>query len=484
MRSAELADIPELARLDRFLQWDLATVNPWGVPVLAATGARLLPASGEIWTSTTVGFQAKVRNIRRHPKVALLRYEPEHRPVLVRGEAEVLEGDGTTNLTTLFELMSGPEGARPLFYDSASDLRWRGLYRQYWRRILIRVRVVEVGVFGPDGLELRRVSSWGPGSGASRRGPASHRDFQPGALDRRGRQMLLDGVPSVLAVPSGGQGAPLVYPAQVRQDRAGRILVRDQPGLPAGAVPRTSLAVRVLDDTYELARQVGWIGRLEPGTGWRVLVPRSTYGFTKPPGWIPDLAAGVAARAAAGREIRSGRVSTPEVGSAARRAGLTRAAPLTLSARAWAALEELFSATNAIAPWYSAWAVLAPDPALRAQLTYLANRFELERDWTQALLIRGERRVPGHRLAGAAVRLHPRSLDLNSESRRHDRLLERSRRVLRRELPDDLRVAVVKPLRGPVAGQRGLPLDRAAREAVRSAAFSGAAALDRLMRRG
>ena len=54
MRSAELADIPELARLDRFLQWDLATVNPWGVPVLAATGARLLPASGEIWTSTLV----------------------------------------------------------------------------------------------------------------------------------------------------------------------------------------------------------------------------------------------------------------------------------------------------------------------------------------------------------------------------------------------------------------------------------------------
>ena len=485
MRRADLADIQELAALDRFLQWDLATVNPWGVPSLAATGARLLPHAGEVWTSTTVGFQAKVRNIRLHPRVALLRYHGSGPPVLLRGEAEALEGDGTDNLAALFRLMGGQEGSRRLFYESTVDSRWRRLYREYWRRILIRVRVVEVGLFTPRGLALYRVSEWAaPAAPAPRTPPAApRRSTIGGALDRRGRQMLQDGVASVLAVPGGIGGAPLFCPAQVRQDRRGRILVHEQPGLGRGALPRVSLAVRVVDDTYELAREVAWIGRLQPGEGWREFVPRSTYGFTKPPGVIPDLAAGLAARVASGRLQGAGRVTVPEVEPAARRAGLARARPLLLSGASWSALEDLFSGSNAIAPWYAGWALLVREPALRTRLNYLANRAELERDWAQSLLIRGCHRVSPVRQAAAALRLRPRSADPLMESRRHDRILERSRQVLRRELPESLRAGVVPPLRTLAPPLGSMPFELAAVDALRSTAVAGAAALDRLLRR-
>ena len=38
--------LSRLEGLDRFLQWDLVTLNPWGTPVWAAVGARLLPDRG------------------------------------------------------------------------------------------------------------------------------------------------------------------------------------------------------------------------------------------------------------------------------------------------------------------------------------------------------------------------------------------------------------------------------------------------------
>lgn len=485
MRRADLADIQELAALDRFLQWDLATLNPWGVPSLAATGARLLPAAGEIWTSTTVGFQAKVRNIRLHPRVALLRHDGSGRSVLLRGEAEVVEGDGTANLTALFELMGGPAGARPRFYESTVDSHWRRLYREYWHRILIRVRVVEVGLFSLDGLSLYRVGEWGDSAPrAPRRAPAAQGNSTPlGSLDLRGRQMLQDKVPAVLAVPDGPLETPLLLPVQVTQDRLGRFLIREHPGLAGRAFPRASLAVRVLDDTYELVREVAWIGRLQPGEGWREFLPRSVYGFTKPPGLVPDLAAGLAALAAARRRTDGAHVTVPDVEPAARRAGLTSAGPLRLSGAAWEALGELFSGSNASAPWYASWAMLARDPRTRVRLNYLANRSELERDWAQSLLIRGCRGVSPARLAMAALRMRPRSRDLKAESRRHDRILERSRQVLRRELPGPLRAEVFGPLRAASPAHPSISFEHAALDAARTTAVAGAAVLDRLLRR-
>jgi hypothetical protein len=99
-RAAEL-----LAQLDRFLQWDLVTVTPWGAPSISPVGARVVPDEATIWTSTTVGYAAKLRNIRAQPRVALLRAHPDEPPMLLRGEARIVGGDGTANLAQLFRLM-------------------------------------------------------------------------------------------------------------------------------------------------------------------------------------------------------------------------------------------------------------------------------------------------------------------------------------------------------------------------------------------
>ncbi|MHB1639135.1 MAG: pyridoxamine 5'-phosphate oxidase family protein [Candidatus Dormibacteria bacterium] len=487
MRRVDVTDIPELAALDRFLQWDLATVNPWGVPSVAAAGSRLLLERGEIWTSTTVGFQAKVRNIRVNPRVALLRHCLGEPAVLLRGEAEVVEGDGTDNLVALFRLMGDRDGARPRFYESATNPGWRRLYQEYWRRILIRVRIVEIGIFNPHGLSQYRIADWAaPNASRARRGPSPPpgADSGLGPLDPRGRHMIQDGVPVIMAVAEGPMSAPLIVPVRARQDGRGRIFVHEQPALPGRAFQRASLVVRVLDDTYELARMVAWIGDLAAGIGWREFRPRSAYGFAKPPGWIPDMAAGLAANLAARRQPASRRVSPPELLPAATEAGLRRSAPLHLPDGTWRALEDLFSSCNAIIPWYATQAILTRDRHLRADLNYLANRADLERDWAQSLLIRGGRRVSAPTLARGVVAMAPRASDPRTEALRRDRLLERTRQILRRELPEPLRPAVLTRLRSGPSTAAPISRDLAILEVARSAMGSAAAALDRLVSRG
>ncbi|MGA9775949.1 MAG: pyridoxamine 5'-phosphate oxidase family protein, partial [Candidatus Dormiibacterota bacterium] len=140
-----------LDHLDRFLQWDLVTLNPWRTPVWAAVGARLLPETAEIWTSTTVGFTSKVRNLTVHPRVAIMRWAPPEPAVVIRGEASVVSGDGTENLAHLFRLMGGPGAQREFFGVSSEHPLWRRLYGEYWRRVLIRIRVVEVWREGEEG---------------------------------------------------------------------------------------------------------------------------------------------------------------------------------------------------------------------------------------------------------------------------------------------------------------------------------------------
>ncbi|MGC1194510.1 MAG: pyridoxamine 5'-phosphate oxidase family protein, partial [Candidatus Dormiibacterota bacterium] len=139
--------------LDRFLQWDLVTVTPWGAPSISPVGARLVPEEATVWTSTTVGYAAKLRNIRAHPRVALMRANAEEPPVLVRGEARVVGGDGTLNLAQLFRLMGGAGGVRRFFATSATDPFWSRLYSSYWHRFLIAVRIVEISTMGPNGWE-------------------------------------------------------------------------------------------------------------------------------------------------------------------------------------------------------------------------------------------------------------------------------------------------------------------------------------------
>lgn len=485
MRNADLSGIPELDGLDQFLQWDLVTLNPWGVPVVAPVGARLTPASAEIWTSTTVGYQAKVRNIAANPGVALLRLAPGEPTVLVRGEASILDGDGTSNLDGLFRLMRGSNRLGPRFSKTMRDPFWSLLYREYWHRVLIRVRIVEVEVLAPRGPSRHRIGEWRiPRFQRRRSAPASPNLLNPprlGRLDLRGRQMLHDGVPAILAVTDRVGRAPLVVPARVRQDRKGRLLVHDEVSLPVGKVVRASLAVRALDDSFEMAQMAAWIGRLDRGQTWREFTPRSAYGFTKPPGLLPDLAAGLVATVAARRPRRGPATSAPRVREAVTTSGLGEvSAPLQLKETAWQALETIFACTNAGAPGFAAAALVTRDPQARSHLAYLAKRAERERDWAHSLLLRGGRSLSPVALGRGALLVRPRSSKPQVEAQRQDRLLEVEREILRHALPSHLRGSVP-----PRLGSRPFPETAVSSEEVGlgaawELATSLAAAFDRL----
>jgi hypothetical protein len=176
------------------------------------------------------------------------------------------------------------------------------------------------------------------------------------------------------------------------------VLVPEELG--SGAERRASLVTRVVDDSYEMARMVGWIGAVEGGEGWRRFSPRSVYGFVKPPGVVPDVAAGlVAALAAAGDRSE---VSRPRVRSSARQAAGETVPTLRLPPSVWSALERLFALAAADAPWLSAAAALARVPGERVQLALLAQRATMERDFAHSLLVRGHRPLAARGLVGAA----------------------------------------------------------------------------------
>ncbi|MHB8394670.1 MAG: pyridoxamine 5'-phosphate oxidase family protein [Candidatus Dormibacteria bacterium] len=484
MPRANLSDFVEFAGLDRFLQWDLVTVNPWGVPSVAAVGARVKVAENAIWTSTTVGYAAKVRNLRLNPRVTMLRSHGDLTAIVLRGEATVEEGGGTENLAHLFELMQGPEGVRPFFADTTTNPGWRWLYREYWRRILIRIRIVEVEITDGESTRKAKVDSWARPARAGdhpRARGVPRRRLALGTLDARGRQMIADKLPAVLAVGEVDQRAPLVLPVEARQDRAGRLLVRAAVLAP-GEFRKASLAVRVIDDSFELARTVAWVGTISPGAGWREFQPRSVYGFTKPPGWLPDLAAGLAAAVMSAKTGASRSVSAPSIQAASRRALAVPAEPLRLSRRAWNALEVLFSSCNATAPVYAGLAVVASAPSIRSRLSYLHHRAEMERDWAHALLIHGRRQISPLDLVRGAIRMRPQALDPLAEAVRQDLILERSRSVLRVELPEPLRSGITRELSRENPSPAPPRRDRSGLAAISSLATSASAAVDRLGR--
>jgi hypothetical protein len=488
---ADLVALAGLQDLDRFLQWDLITITPFGTPAIAAVGARFLPEKGEIWTSTTVGYGLKVRNIRLHPRVALLRAAPGVPAILLRGEASVGTGDGTTNLTRLFELMGGAGGQRAFFGETATNPFWRGLYREYWRRVLIKVRITEVCQLGASGWRVQRLRVWKPWrpepapqppqAGPSRRGSGA-----TGALDLRGRELLTDGLPAMVAVVDERLQAPMAFPVEARPSSDGSIQVRLPPGQPPSRSQKTSLAVRVIDDSFEIARMVGWIGTLEKGFGWREFRPRSAYGFGKPPGVVPDIAAGLAAALMNVRSSDGASVSAPQLARAASAGSGPRAEQLRLPPSSWTLLERLFLSCAAAAPWHAAMASMATDPALRVEEMYLAQRTELERDWAHAILLRGRRRVSAATLSRAALAALPRSVDPRVEWRRQELLRERWRSELRSTLPPTLERGLL-PALGDLASAGGVLSRRSSVVgAAATLASSAAATLDRLLplRRG
>jgi hypothetical protein len=477
-RAAEL-----LAQLDRFLQWDLVTVTPWGAPSISPVGARVVPDEATIWTSTTVGYAAKLRNIRAQPRVALLRAHPDEPPMLLRGEARIVGGDGTANLAQLFRLMGGAGGARRHFATTAFDPFWRRLYRAYWRRVLIAVRIVEVSTLGDRGWRPVRLSSWSgeklAGSGVR---PPRRAGSPSRLLDSRGRAMIEEGAPTVLATVRHIGAFPTAWPVSARPEAQG---IRVDAGfeLPEGRLPCSSLAVRVVDDTFETARMVGWIGSLEAGSGRRLLVPRATYGFAKPPGVLGDLAAGVAALYRESTLDHPAEVSSPDVGEAAGRVGAGKPPGITLAPEAWRSLEELFARRNAAAPWYAGMAALVPERRLAERLSRLGERAQLERDWAHGLLTRGSRRVGMGWLVSGAMAFRPNPARPQETARREERVVAALLLRLERQLPEGLGRAPARSGRGAQPGPAAvatLGRESGLAEAALSAANAVAAAFDRL----
>ncbi len=473
--------LSHLEGLDRFLQWDLVTLNPWGTPVWAAVGARLLPDQGEIWTSTTVGFTSKVRNLTVHPRVAMMRWSPAGDPVVIRGEATVHSGDGTENLAQLFRLMGGPGAQREFFGISSEHPFWRRLYGEYWRRVLIRVRIVEVWrVAQGQGWDRRRVGRFTlprERRPPSPIGPPRRRSYS-GRLQLSGMQMLADGMPAALAVLDRSSRAPLALPVQARLRHGGvEVMVPEELG--RGAEPRASLVTRVVDDSYEMARMVGWIGAVDGGEGWRRFNPRSVYGFVKPPGVVPDVAAGlVAALAAAGDRSE---VSRPRVRSSARQAGGETVPTLRLPLSIWASLERLFTAAAADAPWLSAAAALDRVADERFQLALLAQRATMERDFAHSLLVRGHRPLATRGLAGAARAARPSVRQPMVEARRRERVRQLLTAELLQSLPAELTFGLPRTP-GQDAGIAPDPGSLAGAVAL-SLAESAVAVVDRLLPR-
>lgn len=429
------------ASVDRFLQWDLITVTPWGAPSISPVGARLVPEEATIWTSTTVGYTAKLRNIRAHPRVAMLRANPEEPALLVRGEARIVTGDSTANLARLFQLMGGAGGSRRFFATSATDPFWSRLYRAYWQRVLVAVRIVEIATLGRAGWEPVGIADWSRYQTNDPSLPRRRRRATRQLMDVRGRVMLESGAPVALATVATDGSAPLAWPVTATPLRTGAIRVEADFPLPVGRLPHSSLATRVIDDTFEFARLAGWIGTLEPDQGSRLFLPRASYGFAKPPGVVGDLGAGMAALLRVATNSHTTEVGPPDLARAVEEGGAATLPRLNLTEHAWHLLEQIFARRNVAAPWYAGVGAVTSDRTQRVALTQLAEKAELERDWAHSLLARGSRRVGAAQLAAGAIAFRPSLSRWQVTARREEGQV----RQLLQGMVDELPPGVVRP---------------------------------------
>ncbi|HVA20608.1 MAG TPA: pyridoxamine 5'-phosphate oxidase family protein [Candidatus Micrarchaeia archaeon] len=428
-----------LRALDRFLQWDLVTVTPWGAPVVSPVGARLDPATATLWTSTATGVGRKLRNLTAHPRAAALFARPGEPTLLLRGAAHLHAGDGTQLLAQLFRLMGGAGGARAFYATTAADPAWRWLYRAYWRRCLIELRVCEAWTQSGGTVLVHPVRRWPrPGGAGSRPAPppAPPGRARPiavrggGDLERRGRALLAAGYPTVVAHSRAPGEAPVAWPARA-QATTGGFTVGPLPSAVdpgrAGSI-RAGLAVHIVDDAFETAEAVGWIGTLgrDPSApadpSRRRFRPRRTYGFVKPPGRAIDAAAGLltwigAALAGPAEVPGPGPVSAPDVALAARAAGGRAPTPPDWPEAVWPRIEGLFldSAGDVLA--LGACAALAP-AEVRAGVLGALDRAQRRRDAAHGLLLRGERSVPAGGGLGRLVAARPPAVVMAALGRR------------------------------------------------------------------
>jgi hypothetical protein len=464
------------ASADRFLQWDLITVTPWGAPSISPVGARLVPDEATLWTSTTVGYAAKLRNIRTHPQVAMLRANPEEPPLLVRGEAKIVTGDGTANLAKLFQLMGGAGGSRRFFATSATDPFWSRLYRAYWQRVLVTVRIVEIATLGAAGWEPFQIADWSQSPVSESKVPRKRGRARRQLMDVRGRAMLETGAPTALATVEGDGSAPLAWPVSATPLKSGAIRIDAGFPLPTGRLAHSSLATRVIDDTFEFARLAGWIGTLEPGQGSRMFLPRASYGFAKPPGLVGDLGAGVAALLRVATSSRTAEVEPPDLARAVELGGAATLPRLSLPDHVWHLLEEIFARQNAAAPWYAGMAAVTSDRVQRVALIQLAEKAELDRDWAHALLARGSRRVGAAQLAAGAIAFSPNPSRWRATAAREEEQVRRLLERLVKELPQGLARPPTKSPDGAEL-QPGQPGWRGSEQALVGATLAAGSAL-------
>ncbi|HUY98081.1 MAG TPA: pyridoxamine 5'-phosphate oxidase family protein [Verrucomicrobiae bacterium] len=396
-----------LGALDRFLQWDLVTVTPWGAPVVTPVGARLDPRTATVWTSTATGLSAKLRNLSACPRAAFLFARPGEPALLLRGTVRLHAGDGTATLARLFRLMGGAGGARAFYQRTVLDPAWRWLYREYWRRCLIELRAVECWTQSGRRARIHKLRRW-PSPRSRGASPPAGSGMPVGPLrldlDGRGRHLIAAGFPCVVAqLPAIGE-APVAWPVSLRPHGPGWELGALPREIAAGAPSaRAGLAVHIVDDAFETAEAVGWIGKLSrrdaPGTGAPRLSfrPRRTYGFVKPPGRAVDAAAGLAMRARSwhgrtGTVAPDALVSRPDVARAARAGAGRSPEPSPWPAPVWPLLEALFLDRSAATVALGGAAALAPE-RLRGPLLAALDRAQRERDAAHGLLLQGGRTV-------------------------------------------------------------------------------------------
>ena len=129
---------------DRYRTAEVTTLTPRGTPSTFPLAGRWDPARGTFTFTTSVGFARKARNVRRHPKMALLWSYPvgsDLSPspvVLVQGEGRVHD-DVAANAPVFAGMEESWADAQPSFRRIWDSPRWRWWCRYYLARIFIEV---------------------------------------------------------------------------------------------------------------------------------------------------------------------------------------------------------------------------------------------------------------------------------------------------------------------------------------------------------
>lgn len=141
---AEL-NLPEwvIDSIGAYTTGELTTAAKSGYPSTFPVAVAFDRAAGQLVTTTSVGFPAKVANIRRNAQVGIfLGYEISVRPgtgaVHVQGRAAVNDESFEMNLMSLARYPSLTE-IQPGLKRRMQNPRWRKLYQGYMTRVIITI---------------------------------------------------------------------------------------------------------------------------------------------------------------------------------------------------------------------------------------------------------------------------------------------------------------------------------------------------------